>query len=149
MSTKIKNHQISCDSTLCFQRAMESDERSKIKWYFPISKQIKQSEIQRRKSNNWNEQNQKKIFKLPLALRLKSSRQAMRLWIETAELCFQRAMENDERSKIKWYFPISKQIKQTEIQQRKSNNWNEQNQKKINEKRYKQTKIICCRPQGG
>ena len=97
---------------------------------------------------NLNEK-EKKIFKLPLALRLKSSRQAMRLWIETAELCFQRAMENDERSKIKWYFPISKQIKQTEIQQRKSNNWNEQNQKKINEKRYKQTKIICCRPQGG
>ena len=64
-------------------------------------------------------------------------------------LCFQRAMESDERSKIKWYFPISKQIKQSEIQRRKSNNWNEQNQKKINEKRYKQTKIICCRPQGG
>ena len=48
---------------------------------------------------------EKKIFKLPLNIRLKSSRQAMRLWIETAELIFQRAMEKEKKNKNKLVLP--------------------------------------------
>ena len=55
-------------------------------------------------------------------------------------------MEKDERSKINWYFPINKQMKQAEKQKRQSNRQNEFRNDKANKKNYTQTKLICCRP---
>ena len=99
----------------------------------------------------------KKVFKLPLAIRIKATRLVLRQWIETTEYIFQRNMNRNEKSKVKWFFPIKEQLKaladgrkKNKLELRSTLEYmNGKNNKERNKKQYKQTAIQCCRPQGG
>ena len=48
----------------------------------------------------------KRIFKLHLQVCIKDNISALCQWVETTEYIFQKNLEANEKTKIKWFFPL-------------------------------------------